>query len=150
MNNMSDKKPSLLQIQECLNTVSTGLISELRLPPSIDLTKSNLCHLLTKYTANLLRNNGLPVLRELHGDSYGNWHFILNHEGPNTAPSDDNLITNLNPWQWGGSGTGILHGTRGEVMDALSKYGAPNHFIALRGLDTIIKHNTDKLNPYLR
>lgn len=145
---MPHEKPSPLEMQEHFNAVSTGLILELKSPPHTDLTRSNLCHELTRYIARRLQAEGSPTQRELHADKCGNWHFVLNHEGPGKPPSDDDLITDFNPWQWGGSGTGILHLPRGEVIKTLSRNKAPNFFVALRGLSTIVERNTDRPNPY--
>ena len=99
---MPHEKPSPLEMQEHFNAVSTGLILELKSPPHTDLTRSNLCHELTRYIARRLQAEGSPTQRELHADKCGNWHFVLNHEGPGKPPSDDDLITDFNPWQWGG------------------------------------------------
>lgn len=114
-----------------------------------DLSSSNQCGLLTACVWQRLTNSGLVVNRELHQDENGNWHYLLRHAGSEQVPKENDIMSDLNPWQFDGSkGSGILHGPRSEIMDALASKEAPDFFVALRGLDTITALHDMRENPF--
>ena len=110
-------------------------------PAWVDQSHSNQCQPLTFDLMIALQNRGFPVRRELHKDDNGNWHYILAHADSNSIPSDNDMMTDVNPWQWTADMKykGPLHATREDVMAALERAGAPDYFIALRSLETIVK-----------
>jgi len=114
-----------------------------------DQSSGNQCHQLTHLVATTLKNRGYDVGRELHRDDLENWHYLLRHNAADSVPTNDDLITDLNPWQWAkdlSKGKGLLHGTRAEVMETLYHAGAPDFFIALRSLSTVVKSHEPHLN----
>lgn len=65
--------------------------------PDEDISRSDQCERLSLVLYKLLDAQGLPVRRELHTHPYSNqWHFIIAHSLED--PSDDDVITDLNPW----------------------------------------------------
>lgn len=128
--------------------VIRGINEQLGLPYGYDQTKSNRCDLLTHYVLTRLQNDGLVARRELHIDPEQNWHFLIAHAGMTQDPSDKDLISDLNPWQYRDHGGGILHGSREEVMNALRLNNAPESFVALRGLSTLRNLNHEPINPF--
>ena len=129
---------------------AAGINEMAGLPYGYDQTRGNQCHLLTLAVMNMLQRNhpDAPIRRELHQDSEGNWHYVLAHNVPDAKPTDTDMISDLNPWQWGGAGQGILHMPRGEAMNYLTKQGAPAHFVALRGIETIVQSHHLEANPH--
>jgi hypothetical protein len=95
-----------------------------------------------------LAKGGLIVRRELHFDENDNWHYLLAHAAIDATPTDDDIISDLNPWQWRDFGGGILHGSRQDVMETLRTAGAPENVIALRGLHTIRAQHHIYKNPH--
>jgi len=124
------------------------LNNALGLPLHYDQSKGNRCDRLTADTMQALQNRGLPVRREFHQDEAGNWHYLLAHTIAEATPHEQDLISDLNPWQWRSYGGGILHAPRQEVMEILRQRGAPEHFIALRGLETIVMQHDTQANPF--
>ncbi len=115
-------------------------VDAMRLPYGTDMSHSNQCQYLTHDMMQALQHRGLPVQRELHEDEYGNWHYLLAHAGEGVVASDSDIVTDLNPWQWTTDRrhSGPIHTTRGELYEILRDAGAPESFIALRSLETIV------------
>lgn len=136
-------------IEHHLSEASAGINTMLNLPPNYDQTRGNRCDLLTQAVMNrMLHIEGIALRRELHQDADGNWHYILAHEPIDAKPMDTDLMSDLNPWQWRGSGRGMLHLPRNELMLQLQENGAPEHFVALRSIDTITTTHDLRRNPY--
>jgi hypothetical protein len=111
-------------------------------------------------TLRLLNKLQTPARREMHetGGRRQAWHFIIAHTPIDQPPSEDDVITDLNPWQENVTGwdfkarssqSGYLHGPRGEVMEKLREAQAPEWHISLRGLATLTAAHTRCLTPYL-
>lgn len=138
-------------VEQHLTEASVGINTMLGLPHNYDQTRGNRCDLLTQAVMNrMLRIEGIALRRELHQDTDGNWHYILAHEPLDAEPTDTDLMSDLNPWQWGGSGRGMVHLPRHELMDYLGEKGAPEHFIALRSTATVTKAHDVRRNPFTR
>ena len=135
-------------VTDCAREVSMGLNEQGGFPPNYDQTIGNLCHMLTYYALERLTKGGLIVRRELHFDENDNWHYLLAHAAIDATPTDDDIISDLNPWQWRDFGGGILHGSRQDVMETLRTAGAPENVIALRGLHTIRAQHHIYKNPH--
>jgi hypothetical protein len=108
-----------------------------------DMSHGNKCHLLTTLLLGELRARHLPCKRELHETPDG-WHFIIVHELPGEEPSLNDLVTDLNPWQYGPPNkTGHLFGPRQYVGSVLAAAGVPYPARRLRSMETItILHTT--------
>jgi hypothetical protein len=117
--------------------------------PALDMSSSNLCSFLTTNFQALMTETGLTTRRELHMTRNGVWHFVVAHANPDASPSEDDLISDLNPWQFMPERPviGALHGTRAAVEKRLQLEGAPDWFISLRGLSTIRELHTDVRKP---
>lgn len=138
-------------IEQHVAEVSTGINAMLDLPANYDQTRGNRCDILTRAVMNRVQHiEGVALRRELHQDAEGNWHYILAHEPIDADPDGHDLMSDLNPWQWGGFGHGIFHMPRDELMVQLQDVGAPKHFIALRSIDTVTKAHDTRSNPYSR
>jgi hypothetical protein len=113
-----------------------------------DQSGGNQCHALTFHVMDAMRRRFQPVRRELHRDEYGNWHYMLVHEAMDADPTDNDLVTDFNPWQWKHDRTakGLIHAPRNELIERLRHEDAPEYVIALRGLDTITKHHEPNMN----
>ena len=120
---------------------------QLGLPHYYDQSKGNRCDLLTLHAFEALEFRGDAVRRELHEDGHGNWHYLLAHGPVDAEPTDSDLMSDMNPWQWRETGGGILHAPRDEVMEQLRAAGAPDFFVALRSLETITKSHDTLKNP---
>jgi hypothetical protein len=97
-----------------------------------------------------LRNQGIESRREFHRNTENIWHFVIAHAALDATPSYDDLVTDLNPWQFMNRAPehmSFLHAPRSEVMERLEGYGAPDYYVALRGLDTIVHTHTDVMQP---
>jgi len=141
---------SSLSIEGHLAEVSRGLNESLGLPPNYDQSKGNRCDLLTQAVMMRMAHlDGVTPRRELHRSDAGDWHYILAHEPLDAEPTNDDLMSDLNPWQWGEKGSGILHMPRGELMEFLLQRNAPEHFVALRSIETIVKAHDTQPNPYM-
>ena len=44
-----------------------------------------------------LSNRQLAARREQHETGDGRWHYMLAHTAPETAPAEDDIVTDLNP-----------------------------------------------------
>lgn len=142
---------SSVDIESRFADVSRGLNESLDLSPLYDQTKGNRCDLLTHaMMMQMIRLDGVTPRRELHQNNQGDWHYILAHEPIEAKPTNDDLVSDLNPWQWGGQGSGILHMPRGELLDFLSSRGAPAQFVALRSIETITCQHDVRANPFRR
>ena len=109
-------------------------------PLTMDQTRGSNCDFLTLNMLDCLQNRGYELRREYHRDSNSNWHYLLAHSPIDAEPSMNDMVTDLNPWQWSTDRqySGLLHAPRDKLMQQLSDTGAPEFFIALRGLDTIV------------
>jgi hypothetical protein len=120
--------------------------------PALDMSSSNLCGSLTTNFQALMTEAGLTTRRELHMTRNGIWHFVVAHANPDASPSEDDLISDLNPWQFMPARPviGALHATRAAVEKRLWREAAPDWFISLRGLSTIRALHTDVRKPTRR
>lgn len=122
--------------------------------PRMNPAASNQCHVLTRQLRGALDHRGIQTRREFHKLPLENvWHFVIAHSAIDTPPSDDDLITDLNPWQFMERAPAhytFLHAPRGEVMERLRQEGAPDYFVALCGLETIVHAHTDMSHPVYR
>lgn len=135
-------------VEEYARYASEEINQELNLQPGYNQTHGNRCDKLTLGVMQALQVGGFGVRRELHADAGGNWHYLLAHADIDTAPTDTDLISDLNPWQWRGYGTGILHAPRDEVMNRLQAEGAPTFFVALRSVRSIAQAHDTRRNPF--
>lgn len=126
-------------------------IAEFGFHPNTDMSRSVKCHTLSKDLMLALRTQGITVRRELHKSPSGLWHYVLAHGELEAPAQDEDVITDLNPWLFDGGGqyTGYLHAPRNEVMHTLETAGAPEEYIALRSVATVIlPHTEDLLTPH--
>lgn len=136
-------------IHELAYNAQIEVNKQLGAPHFADQSAGNQCHQMTYIMEAALRNRGHDVARELHRDDSGNWHYLIRHTAPDSLPTDADIITDLNPWQWAkglSKGKGLLHAPRTEVIDTLREAGAPDFFVALRSLATIVKAHEPNLN----
>lgn len=141
--------PTDEMIRELAQHAGTEVNERIGAPRWQDQSAGNQCHNLTLLVMQALEYRGVETARELHRDSHGNWHYLLRHTAVDKAPTNEDLITDLNPWQWIGDfskGKGPLHAPRSEVMQTLEESGAPDYFIALRSLTTVAKLHEPRLN----
>lgn len=105
-----------------------------------DQSHSSNCDRLTLQMARCLLSRGLEFRREFHQDNEKYWHYVIAHAAIEATPRIDDVITDMNPWQWTTSKeySGPLHGPRHEVMQQLLDAGAEESFVALRGIETIV------------
>lgn len=136
-------------VQELTPVIYQATREMLDVHPHTDMSHSNRCDRLTLHMYEALSNRGHAVRRELHQSADGLWHFLLAHESIETPPSDADLVTCLNPWQYGAPArlTGPLHGERGIVQETLRVHQAPEWFISLRGVETITQVHSTQLAP---
>lgn len=94
---------------------------------------------------------GLPCRREYHEATDGRLsfvQFVIVHALPDEAPSEEDAITDLNPWQRGPINCrGYLHGKRSIVRKTLASKGVWPVFCALRAVETIVVPHTTALMP---
>lgn len=123
----------------------------LMLPRTTDMSHSNKCDVLTLSLYEGIRARKLPVRRELHQAENNLWHYVIVHAAENDQPRNDDLITDLNPWQYENNfkHSGPLHGPRYEVMNTLKSADAPPWFVALRGIGSITAPHTLLKTPYM-
>ena len=116
-------------------------------PMGYNLAGSNQCHVLSKGLYLALKTRNLESRREYHRLDDDTWHYVVAHTPEDAVPTEDDIITDLNPWQYLGQRAGnlsYLHGTRQEVMDILRAHEAPDYIVSLRGLATVAKaHHLD-------
>lgn len=114
-------------------------------PLGTNLAGSNQCHVLSKGLWIALNNRGIETRRERHEAENGDWHYLIAHAPVDAEPSDEDVITDLNPWQFMPSpplNLGHLHGTRAEVTGTIEQHGASNHVQSLRLLRTLVLAHT--------
>ena len=116
-----------------------------------NMAGSNRCDLLTKNLYDALTSQDFEVRREFHKQGEP-WHYVIAHTPLQGEPTDEDIITDLNPWQYLGTQIPLtktyLHGARGEIMEILRKEAIPEHLVALRGLATIRRAHTLASNDY--
>jgi hypothetical protein len=138
-------------VQELATVVYAENVVALSMPPHTDLSRGNRCDRLTLDMLAALDTQGFDVRRELHQTPDGLWHYMIAHAAPDAAPSQRDVVTDLNPWQYGNpKRTGLLHGERTDVQVALAEAGAPAWFVSLRGIATIVTPHTTQLTPFIR
>lgn len=141
--------PTDEMIRELAQHAETEVNERIGAPRWQDQSAGNQCHYLTLFVMQALECRGVEAARELHRDNHGNWHYLLRHTAIDNTPTSEDLITDLNPWQWArnfSKGKGLLHAPRSEVMQILEESGAPDYFIALRSLTTVAKTHEPQLN----
>lgn len=121
-------------------------------PTPANMAGSNQCHVLSKGLWLCLDNRNIQSRREYHKLANDDpWHFVVAHTPLDAEPTEDDIITDLNPWQYMGTAIpptySYLHGPRGEVMERLQAEGAPDYIVALRGLSTIVRSHTTVAHP---
>lgn len=130
-------------VTELAGYASIEVNEALGLNPWHDQNRGNRCDLLTLYVLQALSRRGVAnVCREFHSDQETQeWHYLLAHKSPEEAPSDGDMITDLNPWRGCGSSSavGILHATREEVMRRMREADVPPSQVRLRSTSTILK-----------
>lgn len=127
-----------------------SVATDFQYPPGMNPAGSNQCHVLSKGLWIALNNRGIETRRERHVAENGDWHYLLAHSAIDSEPSDHDIITDLNPWQFmprPDSSLGHLHGTRAEVTGAMEARGASSHVRSLRLLSTLTLAHTVELMP---
>ncbi|MGK2896688.1 MAG: hypothetical protein ACSLEY_03765 [Candidatus Saccharimonadales bacterium] len=128
-------------VNEIVPPMFEAIVQDRQYPTGYNMAGSNQCHVLTKGLLIALESCGELARREFHTIDEGKiWHYVIAHMPIDVEPTDKDIITDLNPWQFmrdTRAGGTFLHGSRLEVMDRLYQAGAPDYFIALRGLSTI-------------
>jgi hypothetical protein len=133
--------------RDFIPTVYSDSIQEFGFHSSTDMSRSTKCHTMTLDLLKHLRSGGMHIRREFHRTPAGMWHYVLAHAAVGAQPSEEDVITDLNPWNYSPGGeayTGYLQGPRYEVEASLRMAGAPEEHIALRGLSTLVAAHTDK------
>ena len=134
-------------LAEVIPEMYHDLRDNMRMPVSTNMAGSNQCHVLTRALSTALTNRGINHRREYHETSGDDpFHFVIAHTPGEAEPSEADLITDLNPWQFLPMvplGYTYIHAPRHEVMQQLAEAGAPDYFVALRGLETIVHAHTD-------
>ncbi len=127
-----------------------SVATDFHFPSGTNLAGSNQCHVLSKGLWIALNNRGIETRRERHEAQNGDWHYLLAHAPVDSEPSENDVITDLNPWQFMSrpdSSLGHLHGTRQEVTNAMEARGASGHVRSLRLLSTLTLAHTVELMP---
>lgn len=135
-------------INEIVPDLYEACREELGAYPYTDLSGSNQCHILTRELYTALKNRGIESRRELHQIPDGRWHFVIAHTPIDQAPSQADVITDLNPWQYNGGHNGYLHADRLWIQKKLGYANAPAWFVSLRGVATITKPHTEEFMPH--
>lgn len=129
-------------VRDLSQSASTEINQALGLRPEHDQTNGNKCDLLTRYVLEALISRGFEgmVRREFHQrpDTL-DWHFMLAHRGPDESPTEQDIVSDLNPWRGGTPGYRVLHGSRDFVIEQMGKANVPADQISLRGIHTIRK-----------
>lgn len=125
---------------------SADVNREIGAPIGTDQTRGNRCDLLTYYVMQAMQNRDLPVQRELHTNEKF-WHYLLAHKLPESEPSEDDIITDLNPFQGRSQGGRIMHGPRGEVLRELTQAGVDLVMVTLRSTATIDIAHDERKSP---
>lgn len=139
-------------VDEIVPLLYEGVITDFRMPAGTNLAASNQCHVLTKELFEGLQHRRIQARREFHQlPDEMPWHFVIAHTPLDAEPTEDDIITDLNPWQFMNGKTPAnytyLHAPRGEVMERLQDEGAPEYIVALRGLSTIVHSHTEVMTP---
>ncbi|GEM_PF-2627456 len=144
---MSSAHTHSQEVARLVPLIYEASIGEFGLHPNTDMSRSNKCHTLTKDMLLALRCEEIAVRRELHKDASGLWHYIIAHTDVETPPSDEDIITDINPWCFSGGEayTGYLHAPRQEVMATLAAADLSAEQVSLRGLSTIVLAHTEDL-----
>jgi hypothetical protein len=137
-------------VEEFARYAAEDLNESLGLAPGYDQTKGNRCDRLTLQVAQALGQRGILLRRELHMDANEQWHYVLAHQRPDAEPTEDDLLSSLNPWQWRSYGGGILHMPRAEMQETLVQAGAPESFVALHSLGTIVRPHDMRAHPFVK
>lgn len=135
-------------IDDIVPNLYDSVASDFQYPPGVNLAGSNQCHVLSKGLWLALDARGIRSRRELHQDDEGLWHYVVAHTPLDAQPSEDDIVTDLNPWQFMDRPPlhyTYLHESRQDLMDRLASEGAPDYFVALRGLATVVMPHTDSL-----
>jgi hypothetical protein len=145
---MSNPEQTRLTIAELVPTIYEDAIKRWKMHPSTDLSRSGKCSQLTIDLAIKLWKLDLPHRRELHRlpEEPNYFHFVIAHSQDDPTPQD--AITSMNPWGYedGDRFTGHLHGPRDWVRQVLHDAGAPEQFVAIHGIETIVKPHTMELD----
>lgn len=135
----------MTKLEQTIRELTPHLYEEhremLRFPLGFDMAHSNQCQHLTFDMMEALQHRDLPVRREYHRDEDGFWHYLLAHPlDIGTPPAESDIVTDLNPWQYTGDYrlAGPIHAPRHELMQVLRQSKAPEWFVALRSLETVI------------
>jgi len=128
------------ELQEYARLAQEDVNRELGVHPQTDQSAGSWCHLMTHDVYTAAAHAGMPLRRELHRNSQGAWHYILAEGVIDAIPSDDDVVVDLNPWQFsaGRLQKSPLYGTRSEVIIILRDHGADEAFVALRSLETLV------------
>lgn len=139
MKDLNDHKQA---VEAIIPGMFGNIARDFRYPEGTNMAASDQCHVLSKGLYIALKNQGLETRRELHRDKEV-WHYLIAHSPETGEPTEQDIITDLNPWQFMEGEPDrtytFLHGSREEVMDRLVREGAPDYFVALRGISTIQK-----------
>ena len=140
----------MTELERHIQEITPGLYhaqaEAMGLPVWKDMSHSHQCQPMSFHMMQALTNRGHVLRRELHQDENGNWHYLLAHTKEDADPTEHDLVTDLNPWQYTADAkvSGPLHARRDEIMDRLRLEQAPEFFVALRGLETIVQtHKPD-------
>ncbi len=118
-------------------------------PLGYNLASSNQCHVLSKGLWLALRQRDIEARREYHEAPNGDWHYFIAHTPLDAEPQEDDIITDLNPWQFK-SGSApfnqFLHGPRQQVIAELEQAGASSHVRSLRALSTVALSHHEHIN----
>lgn len=144
---MSSLEVQRAAVERLVPEVYDGITQQFGFQRGKNMAGSSQCHILTRGLQIALSHAGHEVSREYHESDDGKiWHYVIAHRKHDRAPSEDDIITDLNPWQYMRGNMSpdhtFLHGPREEIMDRLRKEGAPDYFVALRSLATIKYANT--------
>jgi hypothetical protein len=137
-------------IEQVVPQMYEDFLTDFQYPFGTNPAATNQCHILTKTLHIALQNRGIETRRELHRTEDGLWHFLVAHTPADAEPSEDDVVTDLNPWQFMESAPGhytFIHDSRQAVMEKLAREGAPDYFISLRGLATIVKSHVEETMP---
>jgi hypothetical protein len=110
------------------------------LHPNTDLSHSNRCHILSIELFRALDARNIECRRELHKVNDA-WHYVVATASPTEPPSQQDLIVDPNPWQFEPTAkhSGFLYDSRINVQVKLGEAGAPEWFVGLRGIASIVE-----------
>lgn len=130
-------------------TVYNHHMRSFHLPTAEAVAASEKCHTLTLDLARILLLAHKNIRRELHAiDNYRSWHYLIAH---GNRPLPDEIVTDMNPGYGLDEGvfSGHFHGPRNELQALLSRRGAPEPLIALRGVASVTHtHHMELLPPF--